>query len=494
MEKTVIQKMEDQFVYFGGMSLLYGGVFAFCLYKNVMGVTALCCVVATIIFSLLFLKKIDLVIKKQTGQYFAGMLLLGFANCITVNEFFIFFNWIGTILLLVMALLHQFQKDEEWGFQTYVVRILCLFGRTIVSVIQPFKQTAAYIKTPNGEKKKTVAAVLAGLLMSLVFLAVVLPLLVQSDMIFASYFKTFFRRIHFGTLFGIGGMILLGSVLCYSFFRALCVQKAPEEKESKENRVNAVIGITFTAVLAVVYVLYCGIQIWNLFMGMQKGLPEGITYSQYAHAGFWQLLVVSIINFITVLICMQLFRKHNLLKGLLTVLSVCTCIMTISAAYRMILYVQEYQLTFLRILVLWFLAVLALIMCGTIISIYKERFHLFRYIVTVIACSYIALSFARPDTLVAQYNLEHGEYMNENDVRYLLTMSMDAAPIIAQIDMKRVRMENDYGENGEVLELEIYNYFRKIAKENENIYFRKANYSKIRAKLVADEYLSRPLW
>ena len=90
--------------------------------------------------------------------------------------------------------------------------------------------------------------------------------------------------------------------------------------------------------------------------------PAGrMTYSQYAHQGFWQLLFVSIINFLAVLVCMQVFGENKILEILLCVISVCTCVMILSAAYRMLLYVEEYDLTFLRVLVLWFLAVLMLI-------------------------------------------------------------------------------------------------------------------------------------
>ena len=39
MEKTLISKMETQFPFFGLMSLLYGMIFAFCMYSNFNGVT-----------------------------------------------------------------------------------------------------------------------------------------------------------------------------------------------------------------------------------------------------------------------------------------------------------------------------------------------------------------------------------------------------------------------------------------------------------------------
>ena len=138
--------------------------------------------------------------------------------------------------------------------------------------------------------------------------------------------------------------------------------------EKKLGKTDPVAGITFAGIMAAVYVIYSGIQILFLFFRLDTGLPEGVTYSQYAHQGFWQLLAVSLINFAAVLICQSVFGENRILKVLLTVISACTCIMIVSAVYRMLLYVSEYYLTFLRLLVLWFLSVLMLFFFGVIYS------------------------------------------------------------------------------------------------------------------------------
>lgn len=127
-----------------------------------------------------------------------------------------------------------------------------------------------------------------------------------------------------------------------------------------------------------------------------------MTYSQYAHQGFWQLLFVSIINFLAVLVCMQVFGENKILEILLCVISVCTCVMILSAAYRMLLYVEEYDLTFLRVLVLWFLAVLMLIFFGVIHSIFHRKFMLFRYIMLIVSVMYIGFSFSHADRIIGR--------------------------------------------------------------------------------------------
>lgn len=186
-----------------------------------------------------------------------------------------------------------------------------------------------------------------------------------------------------------------------------------------------------------------------------------------------------------VLVCMYLFYDNTALKIILTVISGCTFIMLMSAAYRMMLYIAVYHLTFLRILVLWFLVVLAFIMCGVVISMYKRSFPLFRYTVAVVSIMYIMFAFSRPDVTAIRYNLEHAQNKKSEDIMYFLySGSIDAAPEIAKINIY------EYNDS-EYLRDELYQYFARISTDYDDVLFRKANYSEIRAKLAADEYLGR---
>lgn len=186
-----------------------------------------------------------------------------------------------------------------------------------------------------------------------------------------------------------------------------------------------------------------------------------------------------------VLVCMYLFYDNILLKTILTVISGCTFIMIISAAYRMKLYVAAYHLTFLRILVLWFLAVLALIMGGVIASMYKKSFPLFKYIMAAVSVTYILFAFSRPDVIAIRYNMEHAQIKKAEDITYFLYKgSVDAAPEILKINIYEY-------DDSEYLKKQIYSYYERISTDYEDVFFRKANYSEIRAKMAADEYLGK---
>lgn len=179
-----------------------------------------------------------------------------------------------------------------------------------------------------------------------------------------------------------------------------------------------------TGLLSIPYLLFSVIQVLYLFLGNMT-LPAGYTYAQYAREGFFQLLAVCIINLGIVLICLHLFRDSRILKTILLVLSGCTFIMILSSALRMILYIDTYALTFLRLFVLWSLAVIFLLMAGITAFIFYKRFPLFRFGIAVVTVCYLALSFSRPDSFIARYNLANGA-----DYEYLSRLSADAAPVI----------------------------------------------------------------
>ena len=78
-------------------------------------------------------------------------------------------------------------------------------------------------------------------------------------------------------------------------------------------RHSPVAAVSFMAMVGLVYLVFCVIQIVYLFMG-KGSLPEGMTYSQYARQGFFQLLFVAVLNLVMVLMCLKYFREHVLLN------------------------------------------------------------------------------------------------------------------------------------------------------------------------------------
>ena len=136
-EKPLITKMRENYRYFGGLSLIYGLIFTFCLYKNMSGITFPICVAITIIFAILFMKKIGFSLQRNSILYITGMILLGISTSFTSSFFLHFFNLLGIILLFFVFMIHQFYNDINWNFPAYLKRIFILFGTVIECIPYP---------------------------------------------------------------------------------------------------------------------------------------------------------------------------------------------------------------------------------------------------------------------------------------------------------------------------------------------------------------------
>ena len=208
-------------------------------------------------------------------------------------------------------------------------------------------------------------------------------------------------------------------------------QISGEEKMVRTH--EPVTAVTCMSAIALLYLFFCGIQVIYLFLG-KGSLPEGVTYSSYARQGFFQLLFVAVMNLVMVLMNLKFFRKSRLLNGVLTVICGCTYVMIASAAYRMILYVREYHLTYLRVLVLWFLLLLACLMAGVVILIYKNRFPLFSWCLVLISVFFVVFSFMRPERVIAEYNVNHVKEWSDSDFQYMTqVLSADAVPVVLKV-------------------------------------------------------------
>jgi len=233
------------------------------------------------------------------------------------------------------------------------------------------------------------------------------------------------------------------------------------EEVAEGKKAEAILAIPMSGILTALYLVFSVVQIGGLFLGKMT-LPKGYTYAMYAREGFFQLLAVSILNLFLVLAGIQFFKKNKVLTVLLTLMSLCTFIMIASSAMRMILYIKTYHLTFLRILVLWGLLVLAVLFAGVITTLYKNQFSLFRYSVVVVTVCYLGLSFAHPDYWIAKYNVSHQNKVIAMDAGYLRDLSADAAPVLVPyFGMEKAEYQWD---TEDVASLRKFNVSRFVAK------------------------------
>ena len=209
-------------------------------------------------------------------------------------------------------------------------------------------------------------------------------------------------------------------------------------------------------------------------------LPGDYTYAEYAREGFFQLLFVCMINMILVLICLKLFDNNKVLKIFLMIISACTFIMIASSLFRMIMYVEVYQLSYLRYMVLFGLIVITVLMLGICITIFKSDFPLFRYCTLAVTILYLCFAFSKPAYQIAKYNLSDRYDEAHIDYTYINSyLCADATPAIVDAIERRGSTEETVTKFTE--------YFEKYYKEDYEG-FRHINFSYNRYFKAVDMY------
>ena len=431
----------------GFASLIYAIFSTFCIYDNFTGVTMPFFGIASIIYMIYCLKLYNIKLKKLSFVYGGFIVALSLSNFLTGNGGFHFFNTVGIMLMIFIFLLHNVYDDSRWNFTKTTLAILEAMIFSVGEIDDFAKDMKVYRIRKNNStavsKKNYLRYILIGLLISVPVVAILLTLLSQADIVFNRFLSKYFSfNISFIDIFG----VLI--TFCIFFFGSYCVLRFFSKKTIKEEVIahknfEPVIAITVLSIISLIYIVFSVIQIVYLFWGGMK-LPEGYTYSQYAREGFFQLLAVSIINFLMVLFVNKFFKESTMLKVLMTVISLCTYIMIASSFMRMCLYIDTYLLTRLRVFVLWALALLAILFVAVIISIYKQNFPQFKYSIIIVGILYLLLAFARPDYIIADYNMSHinNKELKKGvsaDYEYLTELSTDAAPIISQYDGQWVK-------------------------------------------------------
>ena len=435
-ELTKINKIKQNFSGFSTISLIFALAFTVLFYDTRVGINYFIFTIIMAALLVLAMKELSVPIKEATVFSYLGAILLGLSTMLTSNYTLQFLNFVGSVLLFNISLLYQIDQDWRWGLAKYSGKIFGLLFRSFASLGMPFSNSYHYFKNTKLLKNDRVRNVLVGLFLSIPLLFIVISLLSSADILFGQLTNNFFGAIISENIVIIVLMLIFGFLASYCIICAFADTYDMEE-ETRERGANSkkkadpTIGITIMVLLLGIYILFSSIQIIYLFANGLFVLPQEFTFAEYARRGFFELLAVTILNIILIIISLMYFTYNKVLNYLMTGITACSYIMVASAAYRMLLYLDAYHLTFSRLLVLLFLIIDTFILAGVIISIYRRSFPLFRYCVLVTSLCYIPFSLARPDCFIAKYHIQHTDKLEWEDIYYLTDqLSIDAAPVV----------------------------------------------------------------
>ncbi len=497
-ESPLLMKVRQKFEITGLVSLLFGGFFTLSFYKAGAGVNVLFFTTVMISLLMFVMKKFGLPMKKGTYLYYLGSMLAGLSSASTSSDKLQLINLVLSICLLNLSLLHQLHQAREWDVQKYLGRMFGMLFRGIASIGMPFIDGINYLKRTKLFRYDKTRNIFVGILISVPLLWIIVLLLSQADMIFGDMTKELMEHIFSAEIIAIMLMALFGFFSCYCILCGAAAQTGGIEKTRRKG--DASIAVTVILLITVLYLVFCGIQLMYLFSNGLFALPEGYTFAEYARRGFFELLAVAVINVVLMLIATAYFEESTFLRRLLTLMSICTYIMIGSAAYRMLLYIGAYHLTFLRMFVLLALVIISFVLAGVIIAVYRKSFPLFRYCAAIITVCYLAFAFSKPDYYIASYLEEHKAVLTSEDAAFLTQeLSLDAAPIVLPLLSEESRWTKAAKQGTEVLgsyeegwriELEsvdyyITDYYNTIRRVNQNRDIRDYNFSVGRAVHLA---------
>lgn len=494
-----MKKRAKRFQTFGAGSVLYALFYTFCLYRNASGITYPFFAGGTLLFFGYFIRKsessfADGRTKASINKTFlmAAIVIAGGLNCTTDSGILIFFNKVLMLVLLGVLLLQCWHDLTGWSVTAYIKGGMTMLFGSISSVAAPIRDMAAYWRLghmnsekgqKNADRGRIYKSVGIGLLIVIPMAMFIVILLASADAVFCNLMYSILTfSIDIEAIDDLIKIMLLSAavfVVCYGIF---AYNAEPQniktiDRMAATEKINwdSYIAVTVNSVMCVMYVVFSGIQIFGLFLGKMK-LPEGYTYASYARHGFFELVFVCLFNIVLVLCTLAYFESSRTLRVLLTIICGCTYIMTMSSAYRIVLYIASYQLTFLRLLVLWGLVMIALVMTGVLVYIYNQKFSLFRFGLMTLTVGWLCFSAVHPDYWIASYNIAASVEGQEYDSYYLTgRLSLDAVPALPEeiyMDSGSTyyrRIERYQRQQSELMGIRTFNFSRAYAARKMNV-------------------------
>lgn len=189
-----------------------------------------------------------------------------------------------------------------------------------------------------------------------------------------------------------------------------------------------------------VFVVFLAAQLTALFGGhayVQQ--TTGLTYAEYVHQGFGQMVAATVIVLLVVGITARRAPRRTssdrlLLRILLGGLCFLALVVVASALYRIQLYEQAYGFTRLRLTVTVFELWLGLVLLLVATAGVRLRGAWVPKVAAFAGAIMIAvLGIASPDAMIAERNMERFAQTQQIDWRYLNSLSADAVPTLDRL-------------------------------------------------------------
>ena len=294
----------------------------------------------------------------------------------------------------------------------------------------------------KSEKKSGIGKALIGLVVSIPVVIIVVALLANADEAFAALLEKIGEEIGKYIWQIVVGLIFTPLLVSYMLNH---VKKDHTSKEPREIKGlgNAYVA-AFLGAICVAYLLYLFSQLAYFINGFAGILPNGVTYSDYARRGFFEICVIAGINFIVLFLVILFARKKDKKPGVVvqaegTFIGIFTIFLSATAIAKMVMYMQTYGLTLFRISTTAFMIFMAVTFVAIIARLFVNKVPVLRVMLVAAAVVLIGLGYGNVDKMITSHNMalyKAGvtddpdiymvEEMGNSGVDYLIEMAKNA--------------------------------------------------------------------
>lgn len=371
-------------------------------------------------------------------------LLISIPIIVLSSTYFIFdnltFYLINIVLIPILYLIMVIWAISDFQIKSIIYKIILMIfeplnyiGDVIRAVLKEFNPKE---KDEQIGEKKEKNNIFKAVCFTGTIALIVIGLLCSADNEFAKIFSTIFKDINIFNVSELTGRIII-IIIAFFYFAGFFMNmldkenglKEFEKDEKAEKKESYTIRMMIT-VLNLVYLVFCFTQIKVLFA------EQNIKYSEFARKGFFQLMIVSLINIVMILKAnnknlKETEKQEKYKKTMCIVMVIFTLIIIISAFARMTLYQQNYGYTRLRILVDYTLITEIILLIPTIIYILKNKIDLIKTYFVIIITMYCLVNFINIDKIIMKNNFNRYKETGYIDLNYL--MEMNNSDLIEQL-------------------------------------------------------------
>lgn len=288
----------------------------------------------------------------------------------------------------------------------------------------------------RGESGKKKGAVLAGLLIAVPILVVLIILLMRADAAFEGLVELLPRV----ELWEVYVSLIIGFPLAWVLYTRNVALRHSVKEAPAQTAMKTMNPITVNTVLWAVcgvYAVYLLSQLAYFVGGFAGILPEEYTMAEYARRGFFEMAWLCAINLglIALAVALSGGRAGAMTKGLCLFIGAVTLFFVVTASAKMLLYIDSYGLTRLRVLTEIIMVFLALTTVCVCVWLFVPKFAYMKAVLLMALVLGAATAWADVDAVVAAYNVSayRSGQMAMVDVDYLGSLSDGAIPYIDQL-------------------------------------------------------------